>query len=51
MVPAIVVHCIKEVERKGPSEIGVYRVPGSEKDVKALKVRQKLLEKLTNQDY
>jgi Rac GTPase-activating protein 1 len=39
MVPAIVVHCIKEVEKKGPSEIGVYRVPGSEKDVKALKVR------------
>ncbi|XP_059475625.1 rac GTPase-activating protein 1 [Neocloeon triangulifer] len=39
MVPAIVIHCIKEVEKRGSTEIGIYRVPGSERDVKALKER------------
>ncbi|CAB3376494.1 Hypothetical predicted protein [Cloeon dipterum] len=39
MVPAIVVHCIQEVEKRGSTEIGIYRVPGSEKEVKALKER------------
>ncbi|XP_042207186.1 rac GTPase-activating protein 1-like isoform X2 [Homarus americanus] len=39
MVPALVVHCTNEVENRGLSEIGVYRVPGSEKDVKELKER------------
>ncbi|XP_033104856.1 rac GTPase-activating protein 1-like [Anneissia japonica] len=37
LVPAIVVHCIAEVERRGLMEEGVYRVPGSEKAVKDLK--------------
>lgn len=38
MVPALVVHCTNEVENRGLSEVGIYRVPGSEKDVKELKV-------------
>lgn len=37
MVPAIVVHCIKEVEARGLSEVGIYRISGSEKEVRALK--------------
>lgn len=39
MVPALVVHCTNEVENRGLSEVGIYRVPGAEKDVKELKVR------------
>ncbi|KAF2896541.1 hypothetical protein ILUMI_09632 [Ignelater luminosus] len=39
MVPPLIVHCIKEIESRGLNEIGIYRVPGSEKDVKALKER------------
>lgn len=38
MVPALVVHCTNEVENRGLSEVGIYRVPGAEKDVKELKV-------------
>ena len=41
MVPALVVHCVKEVESRGLTEVGIYRVPGAEKDVKMLKVRHK----------
>ena len=38
MVPAIVVHCLREIEDRGINELGLYRIPGSEKDVKGLKV-------------
>uniref|UniRef100_A0A1B6HUN1 Rho-GAP domain-containing protein n=1 Tax=Homalodisca liturata TaxID=320908 RepID=A0A1B6HUN1_9HEMI len=36
-VPALVVHCIKEIEDRGLTETGIYRVPGSDKEIKALK--------------
>ncbi|XP_069957959.1 rac GTPase-activating protein 1 isoform X3 [Cherax quadricarinatus] len=39
MVPALVVHCTNEVENRGLSEVGIYRIPGAEKDVKELKER------------
>lgn len=39
MVPAIIQHCLNEIEHKGLNEIGIYRIPGSERDVKALKER------------
>jgi len=39
MVPSLIVHCINEVELRGLNEVGIYRVPGADKDVKALKVR------------
>lgn len=39
MVPAIIVHCVNEIETRGLSEVGLYRVSGSERDVKALKER------------
>lgn len=39
MVPALVVHCVNEVESRGLNEVGLYRISGSEKDVKALKVK------------
>ncbi|ELU10445.1 hypothetical protein CAPTEDRAFT_161236 [Capitella teleta] len=37
MIPAIVIHCVNEVESRGLSEVGIYRVPGSEREVKQLK--------------
>ncbi|KAI4470036.1 rac gtpase-activating protein 1 [Holotrichia oblita] len=37
MVPALVVHCLKEIEAKGLTEIGIYRIPGPEKDEKFLR--------------
>lgn len=43
MVPALIVHCLKEIETKGFTEIGIYRIPGAEKDVKTLKACISLL--------
>lgn len=37
MVPEIVVKCIAEIERRGLTEVGIYRVPGAEKSVRELK--------------
>ncbi|KAK3910652.1 Rac GTPase-activating protein 1 [Frankliniella fusca] len=37
MVPSLIVHCIREIESRGLNEVGIYRVPGAERDVKALK--------------
>ncbi|GJQ77209.1 hypothetical protein Trydic_g14879 [Trypoxylus dichotomus] len=37
MVPSLIVHCLKEIEAKGLTEIGIYRIPGPERDVKTLK--------------
>uniref|UniRef100_A0A1B6DTY9 Rho-GAP domain-containing protein n=1 Tax=Clastoptera arizonana TaxID=38151 RepID=A0A1B6DTY9_9HEMI len=37
MIPSLVVHCINEVEARGLDEVGIYRVPGSDKEVRALK--------------
>ncbi|XP_067141380.1 rac GTPase-activating protein 1-like [Centruroides vittatus] len=37
MVPALIVHCIKEIESRGMSEVGLYRVSGSDKEVRELK--------------
>lgn len=27
-VPALIVHCVTEVERRGLTQVGIYRVPG-----------------------
>lgn len=35
-VPALIIHCVNEVETRGLSERGIYRVSGSEREVKAL---------------
>ncbi|XP_020629776.1 rac GTPase-activating protein 1-like [Orbicella faveolata] len=37
MVPEIVIKCIEEIERRGLTEVGIYRVPGAERSVKELK--------------
>lgn len=39
MVPALLVHCINEVEKRGLQEKGVYRISATDKDVKRLKER------------
>ncbi|KAL0883417.1 hypothetical protein ABMA27_016801 [Loxostege sticticalis] len=39
MVPALLVHCINEVEKRGLSERGIYRISAVDKDVKRLKER------------
>jgi len=36
MVPNVIVHCINEIERRGLTSIGLYRVPGSECQVSEL---------------
>lgn len=38
MVPALLVHCVNEIERRGLTERGLYRLSGADKDVKRLKV-------------
>ena len=37
MVPAIIVHCANELVSRGLAEVGIYRVPGSEREVKDLR--------------
>ncbi|CAH0398491.1 unnamed protein product [Chilo suppressalis] len=39
MVPALLVHCINEVEKRGLNERGIYRISAVDKDVKRLKER------------
>ncbi len=39
MVPALIQHCVNEVEVRGLSTVGLYRVPGPEKEVRDLKER------------
>ncbi|KAM3621604.1 uncharacterized protein V6R79_013406 [Siganus canaliculatus] len=36
-IPALIIHCIKEIELRGLHEIGLYRVSGHERLVKELK--------------
>lgn len=38
MIPALVIHCVNEIERRGMDEVGLYRVSGTEREVKDLKV-------------
>ncbi|XP_051928327.1 LOW QUALITY PROTEIN: rac GTPase-activating protein 1, partial [Hippocampus zosterae] len=38
-IPALVVKCVKEIERRGLQERGLYRVPGGERQVKELRDR------------
>lgn len=42
MVPALVVHCIQEVERRGLDCVGIYRVSGSEREVREIRERFQL---------
>lgn len=37
LIPPIIIHCIQEIESRGVDQIGLYRIPGSEKEVKTLK--------------
>lgn len=37
MIPALIVHCVNEIESRGLKEVGLYRISGSDRDVKALK--------------
>uniref|UniRef100_A0A1B0DM92 Rho-GAP domain-containing protein n=1 Tax=Phlebotomus papatasi TaxID=29031 RepID=A0A1B0DM92_PHLPP len=37
MVPPLIVHCVNEIEARGLTEVGIYRISGSDKEVKALK--------------
>ncbi|VDQ17487.1 unnamed protein product [Trichobilharzia regenti] len=36
-IPRLVTACVEEIERRGLLEVGVYRICGSNDDVKALK--------------
>lgn len=37
MVPGLIQHCINEIEVRGLDTLGLYRVPGPEREVKDLK--------------
>ncbi|XP_062548165.1 rac GTPase-activating protein 1 isoform X3 [Armigeres subalbatus] len=37
MIPGLIVHCVNEIETRGLGEEGIYRIPGSEREVRALK--------------
>ncbi|XP_055602733.1 rac GTPase-activating protein 1 [Uranotaenia lowii] len=37
MIPGLIVHCVNEIETRGLTEVGIYRIPGSEREVRALK--------------
>jgi hypothetical protein len=39
MVPALIVHCVNEVDLHGLDDTGIYRISGIEKDVMKLKVQ------------
>ncbi|KAI8120012.1 hypothetical protein FF38_04238 [Lucilia cuprina] len=39
LIPALIVHCVNEIESRGLNEVGIYRVSGSEREIKALKDR------------
>ncbi|XP_041778152.1 rac GTPase-activating protein 1 [Anopheles merus] len=36
-IPALIVHCVSEIENRGLTEVGLYRLSGSEREVRALK--------------
>ncbi|XP_050077247.1 rac GTPase-activating protein 1 [Anopheles maculipalpis] len=36
-IPALIVHCVSEIENRGLTEVGLYRMSGSEREVRALK--------------
>lgn len=38
MIPGLLIHCIDEIERRGINEVGIYRISGSERDIRGLKV-------------
>uniref|UniRef100_A0A336MEN9 CSON010901 protein n=1 Tax=Culicoides sonorensis TaxID=179676 RepID=A0A336MEN9_CULSO len=53
MIPALLIHCVDEIERRGLNEVGIYRISGSERDVRALKekyLRSKAIPCLSNID-
>ncbi len=36
MVPAILIHCVREIEERGLNEEGIYRIPGREAEANEL---------------
>lgn len=36
-VPNLMIQCVEEIEKRGMNELGLYRVPGNDRDVKELK--------------
>lgn len=53
MVPALIQHCVNEIEIRGLEQVGLYRVPGPEREVKDLKdkfLRGKGVPNLTRYD-
>ncbi|XP_023165134.2 rac GTPase-activating protein 1 [Drosophila hydei] len=53
MIPALIVHCVNEIEARGLGEVGLYRMSSSEREYKALKeqfLRGKVTPHLGNTD-
>lgn len=50
-MPPFIIHCISEIERRGLDTVGLYRISGSDKEVKILKDKsRKGLPNLNNID-
>ncbi|GBM96985.1 hypothetical protein AVEN_175011-1, partial [Araneus ventricosus] len=41
MIPSLIIHCVNEIESRGLKDVGLYRIPAVERDVK--EVKEKLL--------
>ena len=39
MIPALVIHCVDEIERRGMNQVALYRMNASEKEIHDLKVK------------
>jgi len=37
MIPALIIHCCNEIEKRGLKEEGIYRISGSNKEIRELK--------------
>ncbi|XP_053694891.1 rac GTPase-activating protein 1 [Sabethes cyaneus] len=37
MIPGLIVHCVNEIETRGLSEVGIYRISGAEREIRSLK--------------
>ena len=42
MIPALVIHCVDEIERRGMNQVALYRMNASEKEIHDLKVSLQL---------
>lgn len=35
-IPALIIHCCREIEKRGLNDVGLYRIPGSDSEIKSM---------------